>query len=375
MRCLIVIPSLKRSGAETQAVELANGLAGKGHQVHLCSFEPELHQRDRLADAIRFHHVARKARYDLSLTARIAEVIDREGIEIVQGILQFAVLVAWMAARRSVRKPPVVAGVHTTINRGLKQELQDRLLYRWILASLPAIVFVCNYQRDHWIRKFPDLQSLARVVHNGVDLNRFRRDEFQEAARRLRKELGIPSNAFVFACIAAFRPEKGHRLLIEAFAQLPTDTYLILAGDGSELKTIEFIVQNSGISSRVRFLGNVADVRPVIVASDATVLTSTAVETFSMAMLESMALEVPMIAARIGGLPEAIIQGETGLLFPIGDVNALRSGMKEMTGMGAQVRAMGHAAGEKIRTSYTFSAMTDRSECVLNDVLSQHLDG
>ena len=323
MRCLIIVPSLKRAGAETQAIDLANGLSSSGHDVHLCSFEPQLDQRERLSEAVHFHHVRRKAKYDLSLIAGIAAIIDRENIEVIQGVLQFAVLVAWLAAKRSARRPPVVAAIHTTTNRGLKEELQDRLLYRWILGRLPAVVFVCNFQRDYWVKKYPGLQSLSRVVHNGIDISRFRRSDFALSAQDLRAKLGIPEGAFVFSCIAAFRPEKAHRLLIDAFSSLPGDTYLILAGDGAERPGIEAAVHAAGLDDRVFFLGNVADVRPVIVASISTVLPSTSVETFSMAMLESMALEVPMIATTIGGLGEAIIHRVTGLLCPPGDAASL----------------------------------------------------
>jgi glycosyltransferase involved in cell wall biosynthesis len=369
MKCLIVVPSLKRAGAETQAVDLANGLSSIGHSVHLCSFEPQLDQKGRLADAVRFHHVQRKTKYDPSLIVGITEIIDREHIEVVQGVLQFAVLVAWLASRRSARRPPVVAAVHTTTNRGLKEELHDRLLYRWILRRLPAVVFVCNYQRDYWVRKYPELGPLARVVHNGIDVRRFRRSDFVDPARKLRADLVIPETAFVFACIAAFRPEKGHRLLIEAFSQLPAGTFLMLAGDGGELPAIEAAVRTAGLSDRVRFLGNVPDIRPVVVASNSTVLPSTAVETFSMAMLESMALEVPMIASRIGGLEEAIVHGETGILLPIGDVTALATGMRQMIVSPALARMMGHAAALRVRSAFTLEKMIDGSESVLSGAI------
>src|SRR5688500_18358576 len=130
MRCLIVVPSLKRAGAETQAIDLANGLSLSGHVVHLCSFEPQLDQQGRLLDAVTFHHVRRKSKYDWALIRAVTQLIDREEIEVVQGVMQFAALIAWLAARRSARRPPVIAAVHTTINRSAKEELQDRLIYR-----------------------------------------------------------------------------------------------------------------------------------------------------------------------------------------------------------------------------------------------------
>jgi glycosyltransferase involved in cell wall biosynthesis len=317
--------------------------------------------------------VRRKCKFDLSLIARVAEIVDRERIEIVQGVLQFAVLIAWLATKWSIKKPPVVAGVHTTINRGLKQELQDRLIYRRILRQLPAIVFVCEYQRDYWINKYPDLQLRAHVVYNGIDPDRFNRDNFTVLARELRADLGVPKSAFVLSCIAAFRPEKGHRLLIEAFAQIAGDAHLILAGDGIERRAIERAVSSRGLIDRVHFVGSIPDVRPLVVASDATVLASTAVETFSMAMLESMALEVPMIAPRIGGLEEAIVEGETGFLFPIGDTMALVAAIRKSTTSPELLRTMGLAAAMKVRSSFTLKNMIDGSEMVLSGAIGSHL--
>lgn len=357
MRCLIIVPSLTRAGAETQAIDLANGLSCRGHHVHLCCFERQLDQRGRLSNQVKFHHVLRKSKYDLSLVAAIARIIDLEQIEIIQGVLQFAVLVAWLSAQRSRRRPPVVAGVHTTINRGPKQALQDRLIYRRLLRRLPAVVFVCDYQREYWIKKYPELQPLAHVVHNGVDLSRFQRPDFELGTTQFRADLGIPKSAFVFACIAGFRPEKGHRLLIKAFCELPCNVHLVLAGDGDERPTIEVKVRNAGLADRVHFVGCLADVRTLIVASNATVLASTAVETFSMAMLESMALEVPVIAPEIGGLPEAIEHEVSGLLFPIGDVMDLAVNMKKMAESPALVRSMGFSAAEKVRRSFTLERM------------------
>lgn len=372
MKCLIVVPSLIRAGAETQAVDLANGLAKRGHEIHLCVFERELDQRHRIADAVTFHHVLRRRKYDLFMVAEIADLIDKEKFDVIQGVLQFATLVVWLASIWSARKPPVIAAIHTTTNRGIKQELQDRLVYRRILRRLSAVVFVCDYQRSFWVAKYPDLHALAHVVHNGVESIRFRRDDFLIAAQELRSNLGIPNNATVFGCIAAFRPEKGHKLLIEAFSRLASDTYLLLAGDGSERSKVEFAVGERGLADRVHFLGSVREIRPVIVACDATVLASTSVETFSMAMLESMALEVPVIAPRIGGLEEAIVSNESGILFPIGDTAALAAGLTKVMANPAAAREMGRVASRKIKDVFSLEKMVEKNERVLAETVKSN---
>ena len=366
---LIVVPSLMRAGAETQAVDLANGLADRGHLVHLCSFESQLDQRNRVSDKVRFHHIRRRSKYDLSLISRISALIEREKIDVVQGVLQFATLIAWLAAMRSASSPPVVAAVHTTINRGLKQELQDRILYRRMLRRLPAIVFVCEHQRTHWIKKYPDLTQSSVVVHNGIAPERFQYSDFAESGRNLRANLHIPAEAFLFTCVAGFRPEKGHRILIDAFARIQSDAYLAFAGDGDLRREMEEYAESTGLKNRMRFLGMIPDTRPIIAASNATVLASTAVETFSMAMLESMALGVPMIAPQIGGLSEAIVPNDTGLLFPIGDVSALAGSMQSMLDSPSEAKKMGHSAELLVSKVFTLRKMVMSSEKVFRNAL------
>lgn len=365
MNCMIIVPSLRRAGAETQAVDLANGLSDIGHEVTLVSFESDLSQRQRIADCVHFEHISRRRKYDMSLASRIATVIDERQIEVVNGVMQFATLVGWMAARRSSRGPRLVGAIHTTENRGLKEELLDRVVFRWVLVRCVAVIFVCQFQADYWVRRFSFLRRTASVVYNGVDPAYWERSSFEEAGAALRADLDIPATSFVFACIAAFRPEKGHDMLLEAFASLPESLYLLLAGDGERRPAVEQRVRELGLADRVKFLGNIADVRPLLAASDATVLSSTAVETFSIAMLESMSMEVPMVAPKIGGLAEAIRDGETGRLFRKSDTIGLAECMRRMESDRASTIAMGQAARSLVVERFSFDQMIRETEKIL----------
>lgn len=365
MRVLILVPSLMRAGAETQAVDLANGLATRGYTVTLCSFERQLDQRDRLVGSVRFRELRRSSKYDAALVRDVARIIDSQSIDVVFGILQIAVLVAWAAAGLSRRGPPVCAAIHTTVNRDRKQEFQEKFLYRHVLRRVAAVVFVCNAQKSYWVDKYPELTSLSHVAHNGIDADRFSRSAFSDEARRFRSQLDIPEAAFVFTSIAAFRPEKGHQLLVSAFSEIDSESHLVLVGDGPLRSAVERQIQSLGISERVHLLGIIDDIRPIVVASDATVLASTAVETFSMAMLESMALGTPMLAPRIGGLPEAIEDGVTGLLFDIGDVSALSALMRRAVADRAGMERMGLAACDRVRSRFSLASMVQRYEDVI----------
>jgi glycosyltransferase involved in cell wall biosynthesis len=364
----VTVPSLIRAGAEIQAVSLANGLSTRSNTVHLCSLSDRNDLRDRIGGAVTVHTFPRRSKFDRAPLGRIRSVVDEARIDVILGVMQFAAMVSWLASIRTYRKPPVVVGIHTTINVGLKEELQDRLIYRQILRRLAGIVFVCQNQREHWLRKFPELKDRAHVIYNGIDLDRYRRDGLERSALEVRDRLEIPADATVFTCVAAFRPEKGHENLLRSFSRLDANAYLILVGDGVLRERIMRTAEELGINDRLRLVGNIPDVRPTIVASNATVLASTSVETFSLAMLESMALGVPMIATRIGGASEAIQDHENGLLCAPGDVAALAGHLRWIAEHRPEARSLGCEAARTARRRFGVDTMIANYEQVLGDI-------
>jgi len=364
MRCLVVLPSLKRAGAEAQTVDLANGLCEQGLDVFLRTFDDGLDLADKIDSRINFQKLYRRRRLDLKLAKQLAGLIDRESIDVVHASLQIAVFVAWMACRLSRTRPPVVAAVHTTYTRDFKSFVQEILLYRWVLGDVSRIVFVCKYQREKWLKRYPALQGSSSVVYNGVDCERYVGAEYIDDGLKLRKELGIKQGAFVFGIIAQFRREKSHNLLVQAFAQLDEHTYLICAGDGEYRQATEDLARELGVLERVRFLGSVADSRPVIAASDATVLASTS-ETFSMAMLESLSMGVPMAVPTVGGLQEAVIDGVTGLVFPSGNIEQMARKLGSLSSDPGKAKEMGVTAVRLVRNKFSRTMMIDESRSVL----------
>jgi glycosyltransferase involved in cell wall biosynthesis len=367
----VTVPSLIRAGAEIQAVSLANGLSTRSNTVHLCSLSDRNDLRDRIGGAVTVHTFPRRSKFDRAPLGHMRSVVDEARIDVILGVMQFAAMVSWLASIRTYRKPPVVVGIHTTINVGLKEELQDRLIYRQILQRLPGIVFVCQNQREHWLRKFPELKDRAHVIYNGIDLDRYRRDGLERSALEVRDRLEIPADATVFTCVAAFRPEKGHENLLRSFSRLDANAYLILVGDGVLRERIMRTAEELGINDRLRLVGNIPDVRPTIVASNATVLASTSVETFSLAMLESMALGVPMIATRIGGASEAIQDHENGLLCAPGDVAALAGHLRWIAEHRPEARSLGCEAARTARRRFGVDTMIANYEQVLGDIANK----
>jgi glycosyltransferase involved in cell wall biosynthesis len=264
----------------------------------------------------------------------------------------------------------MVGAIHTTVNVTRRFELFDQVLYRRLIAKCRRVIFVCEAQANYWKSKYPALASTSVVVYNGVDIDYFCRAQFVRAGEELKIRLEIPHYAPVVTCIAGFRQEKGHQYLIEAFTKLSGEPYLVLVGDGELRKAIEKIVESSPCQRRIIFLGEVADVRPILAATDVSVLASTAVETFSMAMLESMAMEVPMVATDIGGLSEAILPRQTGELVPPRNADKLAQVLSSYICNRQMVREIGKHARVNVTKQFSSDVMIRRTAAVLVEMVA-----
>lgn len=372
---LFIVPSLRRAGAETQVVNLANGLDPTNFEKHLLIFE-EADQLDRVDQkTVRFHQARRtRRRMDFSLVAQIARVIDTEKIDVIHCSLQFSILWGWLARIISKRKPAIIGVLHTTINVDLKSELQDRVLYQWLLRRCQAILFVCERQKAYWAEKYPFLTKRAEVIYNGVDTDWFEPTTFAPEGDRLRQAQGIPSEAILLACIARFAPEKGQHLLVEACAALGNRSlYVVFAGDGALREQVEDQARRAGIDKQLRFVGNLADVRPLLAATDLLVLPSTAVETFSMAMLEALSMATPVLGSDIGGMGEAVIDNQTGGLIRPGDVKDLTRQIKALTADRDRLMTMGARGRELVIERFSETSMIHHTEQIIQRVAADSL--
>ena len=142
------------------------------------------------------------------------------------------------------------------------------------------------------------------------------------------------------------------------------NSYLLLAGDGPERNKVEQHVASIGLSDKVLFLGNVKDVRPLLTASDLTVIASNLIETFSIAMLESMSMATPVISTDIGGHREAINK-ENGALVGIGDNAGFLNAMEQLLEDRSRLKQMGANARRTVETKFSQYSMVKKTENVV----------
>jgi glycosyltransferase involved in cell wall biosynthesis len=219
------------------------------------------------------------------------------------------------------RRPYVVSTVHSSRVRSA----EDRELIRQLTPSMDQLIAVSKSIE----RKIADEHRTGapvRLIYNGVDLDRY---DHQDPCCTLRDEYGMEPGSQIVGVVARLEPEKGHQTLIEAWPEVlkkVPDAYLLIVGEGSRRDFLEQLAAAHKVAHRVVFTGRRDDVPAVTAALDVAVLPSWR-EAQGLSVLEAMALSRPVVASDVGGIPEMIEDGVTGLLVEHDNPNALAAGI------------------------------------------------
>jgi len=208
-----------------------------------------------------------------------------------------------------------------------------------------------------------------QVIPNGIRTSDLR--PRPDARARIRADLGTPGDSFVWICIGRMVPQKDHATLILAFERLRgTNSRLVLVGEGPLRERLQQLVDRAGLSDRVQFLGARRDVADLLDAADAMVLSS-AWEGLPNVVMEALALERPVVATAVGGLPELVMADESGYLVAPGDPAVLAGAMRRLQSLPPdQRRRMGRRGHEHIAAVYDLEKVVDRWEALLMGSLS-----
>ena len=367
MRLMFVTGSLTHGGAERHTVGLLNRLAQRGHECHAAYVQDNASQLERLDGAASVECLHARRYLDRRAVQRLGVQLARIRPSAVIAANPYAMLYASLALRQSRLAAPLMVTFHTTLLAGAKEWLQ-MLYYRPFFWSADCLVFVCEAQRGHWLRRLVSGRS-NRVIHNGVDPEHWR-SPGAEARIRMRRVLGLADGDYAIGLCAVFRPEKNHLQLVEAVAQLRArglPARALLIGDGPMRPAIEARARDLGLAADVLIAGLQQDVRPFLAAADAVTLPSTAVETFSLAALEAMALGRPVVLSNIGGAVDMVRPGHEGFLFPAGDTDALVERLAVLADADLR-RRMGAAARETVEARFSERAMVDGYEALLQQL-------
>jgi N-acetyl-alpha-D-glucosaminyl L-malate synthase BshA len=362
-------------GSGVVASELALSLASRGHDVHLFSHQVP----PRLARAVGpvVMHVSQGLPYplfsstphDLAIASSILRVHRDEGLDVLHAHYALphavsAILARSAAAAEGDRPPPrVVTTLHGTDITIVGSDPSYAPLTQYLITASDAATAVSQSLADDTRRHFcmGAAPCPIEVIPNFVDTAVFRPMESPDPP-------GPPQAVHV----SNFRPVKRVPWMIEAFARATegSDAQLVLVGDGPDQPAAREAVRRLDLGCRVRFLGE-RDALPQLLAPADAFLLSSSEESFGLSALEAMSCGVPVVATAVGGVPEVVRDGITGLLSPADDPEAFAARLRELLFDRPRARAMGLAARADVLERFARDPIVERYEALYRRVLER----
>ena len=366
-------------GSCVVATELAQALAVGGHRVHVVSRERPFRWRSDIP-GLSFVRVEmptyplfREPQYLLGLTNSIVRLSREHPIDIIHAHYAVphataAYLAREMLDRGPAGRPRTITTLHGTDITLVGSDPGYESVVAFSIERSDGVTTVSQALKQDTIRTLR-IERDIQVIPNFLDCSEWRR----RSDGGLRERICGPHRLeAVLTHVSNFRPVKRVEAVFEVFRRVFTRvrTALVMIGDGPDRASLEQRVANEGLNGIVQFVGEQQDLVPWLSASDVFLLAS-AQESFGLAALEAMACEVPVVASRVGGLPEVIDDGVTGFLCPADavDLMAERS-LDLLTDPGKRAR-MGRAASERVRARFCASAIVPRYETYYGDVLAK----
>jgi N-acetyl-alpha-D-glucosaminyl L-malate synthase BshA len=366
-------------GSGVVATELAQALAVRGHRVHVVSRERPFRWRSDIP-GLSFVRVEmptyplfREPQYLLGLTNSIVRLSREHPIDIIHAHYAVphataAYLAREMLGRKPAGRPRTITTLHGTDITLVGSDPGYESVVAFSIERSDGVTAVSEALKQDTIRTL-GIERDIRVISNFLDCSEWRRRP--DAALRDRI-CGPHRLEAVLTHVSNFRPVKRVEAVFEVFRRVFTRVRaaLVMIGDGPDRPSLEQRVANEGFTGIVQFVGEQHDLVPWLSDSDVFLLTS-AQESFGLAALEAMACEVPVVASRVGGLPEVIDDGVTGFLCPADAVDMMAERSLDLLTDPEKRSRMGRAAAERVRARFCASAIVPRYETYYGDVLAK----
>jgi glycosyltransferase involved in cell wall biosynthesis len=243
--------------------------------------------------------------------------------------------------------------------RSLKlKRLVYKFLYGWLGNKADGFVAVSDEVHEAIVKQINSVRHKVYTITNGVDTRRYEQPGNKAA---LCQELNLKLDSYLIATIGRLTTQKGHCYLIEAAAEVVAaypNTHFLLIGEGELRESLELQIQQANLTSSVHFLGRRKDIPNLLGAIDLFVLPSLW-EGLSIALLEAMAAAKPIVATKVAGTNQVMVQGKTGLLVAPGDSHALATAILEVLANPNQAKSLGVAARFRVINNYSAQHQTN----------------
>lgn len=342
-------------GAERHVLSLARGLAGRGHDVRVFCHPRGRLRRDAERSGLRAVALGTAGQTDPGAALRLAWQVRRWRPDVLHLHTPKDYLIGTLAGRLTAKTAVV-------LTRHLLLPVRPHM--RRLYNGSDAVICPCRALRDQLASEgvAPDKLEL---VYGAVDLEPFLHPS--DGSGQLRRELGLGESDTIIGILGRLVPGKGHGVLLEAVSRLgvsPAGPKLLIIGDGPERSALQAQAVRLGLSGQVVFAGFRTDVPAVLSALDVVVLASTHTEVLPLSVMEAMAAGRAVVATSVGGVPEIVEDGRSGLLVPPGDADALATALRRLIADPALRAELGRAAALRVQQQFTLPRMVAEMERV-----------
>ncbi|MYL55162.1 N-acetyl-alpha-D-glucosaminyl L-malate synthase BshA [Pontibacillus yanchengensis] len=361
-------------GSGVIATELAKLLAERGYEIHFITSSVPFRLK-RIYPNIYYHEVEMNhyavfqyPPYDLALANKMAEVINREQIDILHVHYAMPHAICAILAKQMVEHDvKIVTTLHGTDITVLGVDSSFKNMIRFGIEQSDRVTAVSH----SLVEQTKDMLQVNRemdVIYNFVDEREYR----QRNEAHLKEEYGIEDDDHVIIHISNFRQVKRVPDVIHSFHQIASHTKakLLLVGDGPEYSKVCQLVSELGLRDRVLFLGKQENVSELLSISDLKLLLSEK-ESFGLVLLEAMACGVPCIGTDIGGIPEVIMDEYNGFICPVGDVDTIASRAITLLTNPEKWQMFSENGLKRVRTEFQSETIVKQYEDIYNDLLVQ----
>lgn len=363
LRVMFVLTSMPVGGAETLLASVVRRMDRRRFAPEICCLKYLDPLGETLSRELPVHTSLIASKYDLAVLPRLVRLYRQRKIDAVITVGTGGDKMFWgRLAALAAGVPVIASALHST---GLPDHVErlNRLLAPWTDAFIAVAAAHGRYIADH--EGCPPHK--VRVIPNGVDIERFR-DRLPQP--QLRRELGLPVDAPLVGIVAALRPEKDHALFLRMAARVAAAqpaTHFAVIGDGPRRSELQALSAQLGIAERVHFLGTRADVEQILPHLAAVVLTSK-MEANPVSVLEALAACRPVVAPRVGSIPDVIEHGVHGLLYPGSDEGRLVAAVLDALERPGAALEMGRRGRQRVVEQFSVETMVAGYEHLVADI-------
>ena len=315
-------------GSGVVATELGMALANKNHEVHFISYSQPF-RLDVFSNKINFHEVSvpdyplfEYIPYEHNLTAKLVHVVLHEKLNLLHVHYAIPHASAALSAKQILASKgidlPIITTLHGTDITLLGKDKSFKSVIEFAINNSDAVTAVSQSLKKETLSSF-NINKEIQVIPNFIDSNLYKYKIDEDLRRSF-----VSKEEKLIIHISNFRKVKRVQDVLKVFAKIreKIPSKLLLIGDGPERLEMEQLCRNLNLCESIRFIGKLKAVEKILSVSDLFLLPS-ATESFGLVALEAMASKVPVISSNSGGLPEVNIDGKTGFLLDVKDVNAM----------------------------------------------------